>query len=84
MAYIDVFNSSGLDGLDVHYDPAHRTSTGHSQPAYVRIELGGATTGSRSYLAMEIAEARMLAGALVNIVMLHDAAERVAAERSVA
>ncbi|MBF6171529.1 hypothetical protein [Nocardia blacklockiae] len=83
MAYIDVFNSSGLDGLDVHYDPAHRID-GHSQPAYVRIELGGGTTGSRSYLGMTIAEARMLAGALVNIVMLHDAAERVAAERSVA
>nr|WP_231951502.1 hypothetical protein [Nocardia terpenica] len=78
MAYMSTFNSSGLEGFEVEYDPAH-LDDGRRQPAYVRIHL----TGTDAHVGMQIEEARQLATTLQNVIMLHDSAERLAAEKAV-
>ncbi|WP_280383074.1 hypothetical protein [Nocardia wallacei] len=84
MAFIESVKSSDMKGVDVHYDPAYRVDGGRVQPAFVRIELGGNGIGNKAYLAMDVTEARGLAAALMNVILLHDAAERLAAVKAVA
>ncbi|WP_063065938.1 hypothetical protein [Nocardia violaceofusca] len=83
VAYISTFNGDVTDAVSVDYVPAHDTDYGRRQPAYVRIQVTDSPDHC-AYVGMAIDEARQLVASLMSIVMLHDAAERVAAEKAVA
>ncbi|MFF0452097.1 hypothetical protein [Nocardia africana] len=83
MAYISTFNGDVTKALSIDYSPSHDTDYGCRQPAYVRIQVTD-SPDHRAYVAMAIDEARQLVASLMSIVMLHDAAERLAAEKAVA
>ncbi|MCX4093667.1 hypothetical protein [Nocardia sp. alder85J] len=80
MAFISTFASDSGEGVEVEYHPGYVTEDGGRQPAFLHINLAG----TDSYLAMRVDEARALAEAVQCVVMLHDAAERLAAEKAVA
>ncbi|MFI7192858.1 hypothetical protein ACIBQ0_24250 [Nocardia nova] len=81
VAFISTFNSNVEEGLRVLYDPAHASDRGHRQPAFVRIQVTD-SSDHRVYVAMRVDEARQLVASLMSVVMLHDAAERLAAEKA--
>ncbi|WP_157121846.1 hypothetical protein [Nocardia violaceofusca] len=72
---------SGWDGVAVEYRPARRIE-GINVSAGVSVELT-VETGAAA-LVFSIADARTVSAALSQILMLHDAAERLAAEKAVA
>ncbi|WP_433679970.1 hypothetical protein [Nocardia sp. CA-119907] len=79
MSYMDVM-SSGHDEISVEYKSV-RQSGGMTLPAVVWVDLEGGR--GRAHLALSIEHARILAERLPRLLMLHDAAERLAAEMAV-
>ncbi|WP_040817363.1 hypothetical protein [Nocardia jiangxiensis] len=73
--------STGFDGVRAKYVPAVRNALGRMSSPVVRVELNGVTASS---LTLTIEDARTLTETLSQILMLHDAAERLAAEKAVA
>ncbi|WP_040827755.1 hypothetical protein [Nocardia jiangxiensis] len=73
--------STGFDGVRAKYVPAVRNALGGRNSAVVRVELIGVPASS---LTLTIEDARTLAQTLPQILMLHDAAEHLAAEKAVA
>nr|WP_153410328.1 hypothetical protein [Nocardia macrotermitis] len=72
---------SAPEGIEVNYHPERPMSFGDGVvPAGVDVRF----TGTTAYLSLSIEDARALAEQLPQILMLHDAAERVAAEKAVA
>ncbi len=72
---------SGWDGVAVEYRPARRIE-GINVNAGVSVELT-LDTGAAA-LVFSIEDARTVSAALSQILMLHDAAERLADEKAVA
>jgi hypothetical protein len=68
------------DGVPVEYVPASRTADGGLQPAMVTVHL----VGSLVHVGFDLTEVRELADKFASVVMLHDAAEQLAAEKAVA
>lgn len=82
VSFISTFNSNVEEsGLTVLYDPARETDMGRRQPAYVRIQVAD-SPDHQVYVGMRVDEARHLVASLMSVVMLHDAAERSAAEKA--
>ncbi len=78
-------SSTSFDDVKAEYQPAWVTEYGTRVPASVWIDLEEETRGSSSaHLHLSIENARTLASVLPQILMLHDAAERLAAEKAVA
>ncbi|WP_083893311.1 hypothetical protein [Nocardia veterana] len=74
-AYIHKF-----DGVEAEYCPARDTAWGPTRAA-VSVELNHEAIGSaRLYLSIE--DARTLAEQLPQILMMHDVAERLAADKA--
>lgn len=80
MSHMSVMNSSH-DEIAVEYKPV-RQDGDMTLPAVVWIDLEGGS--GRAHLSLSIDDARVLAERLPRILMLHDAAERLAAEKAVA
>ncbi len=73
--------TTAFEGVDAVYVPATRNALGRMNSPVVRVRLKGVSASS---LTLTIEDARTLAEALPQILMLHDAAERLAAEKAVA
>ncbi|MFF0493602.1 hypothetical protein ACFYTQ_31670 [Nocardia sp. NPDC004068] len=81
MAYLNVLTAR-FDGIEVEYKPSRFSEPlGENLPAVVYLNLED--RGRTSYLALTIEDARVLAERLPQILMVHDAAERLAAEMAV-
>ncbi|WP_433680663.1 hypothetical protein [Nocardia sp. CA-119907] len=79
MSFMQV-NVSKYDGIDVQYREARQDTYGRI-PASVDVKL--VNDGGRAWLNLSLEDARTLADRLPQILMLHDAAERLAAEMAV-
>jgi hypothetical protein len=74
----------GFEGIEAEYVPARLSPFGDVMlRASVLVSLIDPKAGTAS-LGLSIEDARVLAEALPRILMLHDAAERLAAEKAVA
>ncbi|AHH17260.1 hypothetical protein NONO_c24640 [Nocardia nova SH22a] len=80
MSFMQV-SASKWDGIEVKYREAFQ-SNGYSIAASVDVRLD--TDRSDARLSLSIEDARTLAEQLPRILMEHDAAERLAAEKAVA
>ncbi|WP_433622952.1 hypothetical protein [Nocardia sp. CA-120079] len=81
MSFMQV-SVSKYDGIDVQYRAAFQSTHGNGRvPASVDVELN--SNGGRAWLNLSLEDARTLADRLPQILMLHDAAERLAAEMAV-
>lgn len=80
MSFMSV-SVSKWDGVEASYREAYRYN-GTSVPASVDVRLDSDRGDAR--LNLSIVDARTLAEQLPRILMLHDAAERLAAEKAVA
>jgi hypothetical protein len=75
--------TTGFDGVEAVYEPARPNDLGRTTQAFVRVKLNG-VSAARASMTLTVEDARTLAEALPQILMLHDAAERLAAEKAVA
>ncbi len=80
MSFMQV-TASKWDGIEVKYREARRTED-TPVPAGVDVHLDN--DQSHAWLRLSIEDARALAEQLPRILMLHDAAERLADEKAVA
>ncbi|GAB2699704.1 hypothetical protein [Nocardia thraciensis] len=81
MSFMDV-TVRKFDGIEAKYRPSRRSAYDDRIPASVDVELENA--GGRAWLNLSIEDARTLADRLPQILMLHDQAEHLAAEKAVA
>ncbi|MFX0579453.1 hypothetical protein [Nocardia nepalensis] len=80
MSYMSVVTSR-YDSVELEYKSARPGEYGPLPPVvYLNLRDGG----GNAYVALTIEDARAVAEALPQIIMLHDAAERLAAEKAVA
>ncbi|MGV9681008.1 hypothetical protein ACWDSJ_37550 [Nocardia sp. NPDC003482] len=71
-----------LDGIEVEYKPARFSERlGENLPAAVHLNFDD--PGGHAYVALTVEDARVLAERLPQVLMLHDAAERLAAVKAV-
>ncbi|WP_280377310.1 hypothetical protein [Nocardia wallacei] len=73
---------TGFDGVEAEYVPARQNVDGEMVPAFVRIRLVGVPE-SKATLTVTVEDARTIAEALPQILMLHDATVRLAADCAV-
>ncbi|MBO0856176.1 MAG: hypothetical protein J2P18_20695 [Nocardia sp.] len=80
-SYMSTMNT-GFGGVEVEYEPPSRTDSGYALDAGVLVRLR--TDVGTASMGLSIEDARVLAEQLPQIVMMHDAAVRLAAEKAVA
>ncbi len=79
-SYMSV-GSAAFEAVKAEYQPTRTTDYGTRVPAYVWIDLQDGR-GS-AHLSLSIEHTRELAEALPQILMFHDAAERLAAQKAI-